>query len=158
MKKILHFSTLSTLFVGSLFAQTSALAPIPRQQPLSNFGTILPGGCIYVYVAGGTTPKNTYSNSILTSANPNPIVLDAFGRAPAIYWDGTAIKMVLANKSLGVCPGTPGTTIWSQDNISDSGIALKAALAAAAGSGLIGYQHASSSTVTTVLAGSQRSR
>tara|TARA_R110000868_G_scaffold391582_1_gene661797 strand:- start:126 stop:2396 length:2271 start_codon:yes stop_codon:yes gene_type:complete len=147
---------LSLILAVSAFAQTSALLPVPRQTPLNNSGGINVGGCVYTYTTGTTTPQSTYSNAGLSTANTNPIVLDGSGRMPAVYWNGTAIKVVYANKALGVCPASPGTTLWSQDPVTDSGLLLKSLLAATSntsgsnGAALIGYQYPSSSTPRTV--------
>jgi hypothetical protein len=43
-------------------------------------GALLALGNIYYYVAGTTTPQDTYSDSAGTVANANPIVLDGSGR------------------------------------------------------------------------------
>jgi hypothetical protein len=42
-------------------------------------GALLALGDIYYYVAGTTTPQDTYSDSAGTVANANPIVLDGSG-------------------------------------------------------------------------------
>lgn len=139
---------IALLFPLAVFAQTSALAPVPIQQPLGNGGQILIGGCLYIYAAGTTTKQDTWNNSDLAGGhkNTNPIVLDGSGRAPAIY-QTVSIKMVLANKSLGTCPATPGTVLWSQDNVFDAGLLVKASLdtfiallASANGAANIGYR------------------
>lgn len=132
-----------------MFAQMSAMAPVPIQQPLSNGGLTLPGGCLYIFAAGTSTPQNTWSDSALSHLNPQPIVLDASGRAPAIY-QNVSLKMVLAQKSLGSCLGTPGTVLWSQDNVFDAALALKSALAAPGGAGLIGFEPTGGNTPITV--------
>lgn len=137
------------LFPLAVFAQTSALAPVPIQQPLSNSGLILPGGCLYIYAAGTTTPQNTWSDAALSSLNPQPIVLSAFGRSPAIY-QTVSLKMVLGQKSLGVCPATPGTVLWSQDNVFDAALILKTNLATSAGAGLSGLSQSSTYPAATV--------
>lgn len=147
MKPIFAF-----LVATSVFAQTSALAPVPRQQPLGNSGQILTTGCLYTYSAGTTTPQATYSDSTLSTQNTNPIILDASGRALAIYWNGTAIKMVLGVKSAGSCPATPGGVLWSQDNIIDTGLALKAALAAGGGATLVDFTPTGGSAITIATA------
>lgn len=139
---------LAAVFAASAFAQTSALMPVPRQQPLSNNGTILTGGCVYTYAAGTTTPQTTWSDAGLTTPNTNPIVLNAFGRGPAIYLSATSYKIVIGQKSLGSCPGSPGTVIWSQDVVADSGLLLKVNLAAAGGSALIGFEQAGGNLIT----------
>jgi len=51
-----------------------------------NSGDALAGGKIYYYEAGTTTLQNTYSDADGTSANTNPLVLDAYGRLQtAVY-------------------------------------------------------------------------
>ena len=141
---------LSLILAASAFAQTSALLPTPRQQPLNNSGDINVGGCVYTYTTGTTTPQTTYSNSTLATPNANPIVLDSSGRMPAVYWNGTAIKVVYANKALGVCPASPGTTLWSQDPVTDSGLLLKSLLAASTGAALVGFQPTGGTVPLTV--------
>lgn len=43
-------------------------------------GNPLALGNLYYYVAGTTTPQDTYSNSAGTIPNTNPVVLDGSGR------------------------------------------------------------------------------
>lgn len=50
----------------------------------------------YFYETGTTTPKNTYSNAGLTSANTNPVVADADGRFGDIYLIAGRYKVVYA--------------------------------------------------------------
>lgn len=142
--------TLALLAPSFLLSQNSALAPYPIQQPLDNSGRILGGSCIYTYTAGTTTPQTTYSNSALTVANTNPIVLNSFGRAPAIYMSPVSYKFVLAYPTLGSCPVSPGNVIWSQDNVFDPAQLLTINLAASTGAGLIGFSQTGSYSAGTV--------
>ena len=48
---------------------------------------------------GTTTPKNTYSNASLSSANTNPVVADADGRFGDIYLIAGRYKVVLATSA-----------------------------------------------------------
>jgi len=50
-------------------------------------GNPLSGGFLYTYEAGTTTPKATFTTAAGDIPNPNPIVLDAAGRA-TIFIDG----------------------------------------------------------------------
>lgn len=58
-------------------------------------GAPINGGKLYFYEAGTTTAKDTYTDSTLGTANPNPIILDSAGRpdnsgSPIDIWlDGT---------------------------------------------------------------------
>lgn len=55
-------------------------------QLFSNQGVVLAGGKIYTYLAGTTTPQNTYTDSTGATPNANPIILDSAGRVTtAIY-------------------------------------------------------------------------
>lgn len=53
----------------------------------------------YFYETGTTTPKNTYSNAGLTSANTNPVVADSDGRFGDIYLIAGRYKVVLATSA-----------------------------------------------------------
>lgn len=68
-------------------------------QFFTNSGAVLTGGKLYTYAAGTTTPAATYTNSSGSTAQPNPIVLDAAGRVPnsGEIWltDGINYKFVL---------------------------------------------------------------
>ena len=75
-------------------------------------GAPLALGNLYYYVAGTTTPLDTYSDSAGTVANTNPIVLDASGRLDVdVYLGSTSnYKEVLTTASATVAP-------WPDDNI-----------------------------------------
>jgi hypothetical protein len=70
----------------------------------------LVGGKVYAYVAGTTTPKNTYTTSAASVANAHPVVLDSRGEA-AIYWVGT-YDVVLKDSA--------GVTIWGPERLADA--------------------------------------
>jgi hypothetical protein len=69
----------------------------------------LPGGLVYTYAAGTTTPLATYQDANGTTPNTNPIVLDADGEA-LVYLGSDVYKFVLQDST--------GVTIWTADNIS----------------------------------------
>jgi hypothetical protein len=71
-----------------------------------------PGGLLYCYAAGSTTPKDTYSNTAGTTVNANPVVLDDTGSATVRLGAGT-YKFVLKDST-----GT--TTLWSADEYASS--------------------------------------
>lgn len=74
-------------------------------------GNPLSGGLLYTYEAGTTTPVTTYTSSAGTTANANPVVLDAAGRVPEQIWLNTAYtyKFLLRTST--------GVSVWSKDNI-----------------------------------------
>lgn len=74
-------------------------------------GIPLAGGLLYSYLAGTTTPATTYTSSTGSTANSNPIVLNAAGRPPYEIWlDGiNAYKLVLKTSA--------DVQIWVMDNL-----------------------------------------
>jgi len=74
-------------------------------------GDPLSGGLVYTYECGTMTPKTTYSDRALGSANANPVVLDSRGEA-GIYQSG-CLKIILKDSA--------GTTIYTVDNFAGVG-------------------------------------
>lgn len=107
--------TLALCLASSLHAQTTASpVAIPEYQFFANNGAPLAGGKLCTYVANTTTPLATYTDSSALTANANPIILDANGRAS--IWVGTQLyKFVLLSGGDGTC--STGTTLWSQNNV-----------------------------------------
>jgi hypothetical protein len=83
--------------------------PSPVFTGLDNSGNPLSGGKLTTYAAGTTDSLATYSDSALSSANANPVVLDAGGRAVVYLSNNTSYKFLLTDSS--------DVTVWSQDNI-----------------------------------------
>ncbi len=88
--------------------------PVPVAQFFDNNGDVLAGGLLWSYLAGTTTPQPTYSDSLLTQPNTNPIVLDSSGRA-VVYLSAVSYKFDLQDKNGVSMRGYP------QDNIADYG-------------------------------------
>lgn len=80
---------------------------VGKPQFLDNSGAPLNGGKLNAYEAGTTTRQDTYSDSSLSTANTNPVVLDSAGRA-SIFLKNAAYKFVLTDSS--------DVTIWTVDN------------------------------------------
>jgi hypothetical protein len=91
---------------------------------MSRFGTIgvqyftddnepLSGGKLFFYLPGTTTDKPTFADVELTIPNTQPVVLDAAGRQPNIFFDGSA-KAVLTDAD--------GAVIETRDPVGDTGI------------------------------------
>jgi hypothetical protein len=74
-------------------------------------GDPLSGGSITFYETGTTTEATTYSDEALTTANDNPVVLDAAGRQPNIFFAGQ-LKAVL--KTSG------GVIVETRDPVGDA--------------------------------------
>ena len=74
------------------------------QQFLDNSGNPLTGGLLYTYAAGTTTPQTTYTTSLGTTPNTNPIVMDAAGRLESEVWltGEVAYKFILRDSAGGL--------------------------------------------------------
>jgi hypothetical protein len=89
----------------------ATVCPAPQFVGLDNSGNPLSGGKLYSYSAGTTTNLNTFSDSDLSVANANPIILDAGGRA-TVYLSASSYKFKLTSSGDDV--------IYTQDNVISS--------------------------------------
>ncbi len=94
------------LFPGTVFVN-------PNVQFFDSVGKPLAGGFLQAYLAGTTTPQDTYNDSDLdpmTHANVNPIELDASGRAPVpIFLAPVGYKFVLSDAD--------SVVQWTRDDV-----------------------------------------
>jgi hypothetical protein len=123
-------------------------APVnPKVQFLTPAGVPLVGGFVFVYLAGTTTPSNTWQDKALTTLNQNPIELDSRGEAVVWLSPTLTYKFVLKD-SLSVSQ-------WTVDNISGNQsfelaaqlTAFEDSLAASGGSALVGYMQAGTGAI-----------
>lgn len=75
----------------------ASLTPTPKQQFFDSSGNALVAGKVYTYAGGTTTPIATYTSQSATSANTNPIILDAQGRCEIWLQPTLAYKYVVAD-------------------------------------------------------------
>lgn len=84
----------------------------PINQPVfrafDSNGKTLPGGFLFSYAAGTTTPLATYTDATGASPNTNPVVLDASGQAKIFMGPGS-YKFILQDKN--------GVQQWTVDQI-----------------------------------------
>lgn len=83
----------------------------PTTQYFDDNGNVLSGGLLYFYQTSTTTPKNTFSDNALSVPNTNPVVLDAFGRTPSIFLNGS-YRSILKDST--------GTQIWDRDFVNST--------------------------------------
>lgn len=123
----------------------SSQLPNGKQQFIDGSGLPLNGGNVYHYIPGTSTPKTTYQDKALTTANPNPVPLDARGQA--VIWGSGDYRQVLYDAL--------GNLIWDQviSDISSAFSSLSTSLSAPGGASLIGFLPTGiGATATTVQA------
>lgn len=72
-------------------------------------GAPLAGGKLSFFATGSSTPLNTYSDSALTIANTNPVILDSNGFAGNIFLQNAGYKVVLADSN--------NVQVWTADPV-----------------------------------------
>ena len=88
---------------------------LPLETPVDATGAPYPGGKLFFYQSGTSTKLDTFSNSGLTIANTNPVVLDSAGRFPnAIFLQNAPYSVVLSPSTDTDPPTSP---IWTQDPV-----------------------------------------
>ena len=87
------------------------------QQFFDDNGVVVAGGFLYTYIAGTSTPQDTFFDADLAPGheNTNPIELDSAGRAVIYVSPSPALKCILKDADLA--------TIWTQDNVSPAAVA-----------------------------------
>jgi len=83
-------------FLSPLFGAGSQL--------FDNQGRVLAGGKILTFLAGSTTPAATWTDSLQSVQNPNPVILDSAGRVPNEIWlqSGQKYKFVTEDSNNNV--------------------------------------------------------
>ena len=88
------------------------LSPIwSGTQFFNSAGNVLSGGQIFQYLAGTTTPQQTFTDYTGLTPNANPITLDSAGRYSSQIWFTAGVNYKLILKDSG------GTTILTEDNL-----------------------------------------
>ena len=82
----------------------------PNTQYFDNSGNVLSGGKLRFKATGSDTLKDTYSDTALSSANTNPVVLDSSGRHGNIFLNGTYRVELLTSSDV---------QLWQRDPIGD---------------------------------------
>jgi len=98
----------------------------PNEQFCDATGAPYAGGSLAFFASGTSTPLNTYSDSALTIANTNPVVLDSAGRANSVFLQNLAYKVVLSDVN--------NNQIWTEDPVYASDYSTRAKLTSGSGS------------------------
>lgn len=94
---------------------TRSLNPVP--QYLDNSGAPYAGGKMYFFSSATNIPKTTYADINQTIPNPHPIILDAAGRLPNVFFDGSARQVLATANDVQVWERDPVTTVTSTSTI-----------------------------------------
>lgn len=88
---------------------TVLLSPSAKQQFFTNAGAPAAGYKLYSYAANTTTPQATYTNRAGTSANTNPIILDARGEATIYLTPGAVYDFTLKTDT--------DALVWTREDV-----------------------------------------
>lgn len=100
---------------------------LPFGQVFDATPTVRSGGKLYFYAAGTSTLLATYSDKDLSSANTNPVILNALGQAPnAIFLQNLSYKVVLKDAN--------DVEIWTTDSYYGAQFSTTAKLRSGSGS------------------------
>ena len=95
--------------------------PVP--QYLDNSGNVLAGGKLYLYESASNTLKTLFNASNKQTQIANPVVFDASGRTPEIFFEGTA-RAILTNSD--------DVQIWDRDPVNSENLQVNLSLWSAA--------------------------
>jgi hypothetical protein len=90
-----------------------SLLPSLKSQYFDNNGNPLSGGKLYSYIAGSSTPVDTFTDATGQSINSNPIILNARGEADIWISSSVVYKFVLKDSN--------DVEIYSVDNVRSQG-------------------------------------
>ena len=101
------------------------LSPVFNDDQLIN-GIPASGGLLFTYAAGSSTKLNTYTDSTGTTAQSNPIVLNARGEPASAIWltTGLSYKFVFAASTDTDPPASPIRIIDDVTGVNDSSVSI----------------------------------
>lgn len=108
---LLTILLVASSFFHPAYSTSAGLLPNAVQQFFDNNGNPLSSGTVTTYETGTSTLKTTWRDSTGVTANTNPIVLDAGGKA-IIYGEGTYRQLVKDRN---------GNTVWDAVTSPDGG-------------------------------------
>jgi len=93
---------------------TRSINPVP--QYTDNSGSVLVDGKMFYFKSGTSSPLDTFADFLQNIPNTHPVALDAAGRLPNVFFEGSA-KQVLTGTVLIGGISTPDTQIWERDPV-----------------------------------------
>ena len=95
--------------------------PVP--QPQDSAGDTLVDAKSYFFESGTNIPLTTYADELKVNANPHPVLHDAAGRLPNVWYDGSAKQILKATIN-----GVPDTQIYERDPVGSEAVTGEFAL------------------------------
>ena len=93
---------------------TRSINPVP--QYFDNDGDLVVDGQMFYFVSGTNTTLDTFTDNTKTTKNTHPVLLDASGRLPNVWFEGSAKQILKGTlEILGVL--TPDQQIWERDPV-----------------------------------------
>lgn len=92
------------------------IMPLPRFTGFDANGDPVPGGLLYTYIAGTSTPVATYTDVGLAVPHTNPIVLNSAGR-PASGGSELGVYLTPGTSYKFVLQTADGVPVWAQDQV-----------------------------------------
>jgi len=86
-----------------------SLMPVVKNQYQDDEGRSTPNGFLYTYEPGSNTLKDTFTDSGLTTTNPNPLQADGAGRLSNVYLGSGGYRMEWRDEN--------DVVVWSQDDV-----------------------------------------
>lgn len=118
--KLTRILIATVVLAGSLCAQLATPMAYTKVQFLDGKGAPASGYRLCSYRSGTSALLGTYADSKGTAQNPNPVHLDAAGRA-SIWLGGNSYKLVLMSSGEDTNCAS-GTVIWTQDYVNSSAL------------------------------------
>ena len=84
--------------------------PVP--QPQDSAGDTLVDAKSYFYESGTNIALTTYADNLSTTPNPHPVLHDAAGRLPNVWYEGSAKQILTATIN-----GVPDVQLWERDPV-----------------------------------------
>lgn len=132
---------------------TATLIPMLVFQPMQKSSTTgqmvpIPGGKLYTYAAGTTTPLAVYSDTTGTTPLANPVILDANGIAQ-IYLGTASYKFLLTDSAGATIYPYPIDNVYPDQAVSLLRSDLASTASAGVGDALIGVKQPYTGSVAT---------
>lgn len=119
MKRLFFLIAFFFATAAPAFSQTncSPFMGLSSAQFFGNDGSLLLNGALYSFAAGSTTPAPTFSDSLCTQVNVNPLTFGSGARATIFLNTSSFYKFILCQSNLDGPACSPSDVLYSVDGI-----------------------------------------